>query len=116
MSRVIVAGGRTITDYALVQRAIAASGFDVGVLLSGACPTGVDALGERWARERGVEVERYPARWEEDGRGAGPMRNARMAARADCLVAVWDGKSRGTRSMISLAKQHELRVFVVRVA
>jgi len=42
------------------------------------------------------------------------MRNKQMAENADGLVAVWDGSSRGTASMIDLGKAHGLRIFVVR--
>ncbi|MEQ8572021.1 MAG: hypothetical protein RMA76_44275 [Deltaproteobacteria bacterium] len=37
-----------------------------------------------------------------------------MAENADALVAVWDGESRGTRSMIELAQHYGLRVLVLR--
>lgn len=37
-----------------------------------------------------------------------------MAENADALVAFWDGKSRGTASMIDLAYRYNLRVRIVR--
>lgn len=112
--RVIVAGSRTITDAALVARAIAASGFEVTELVSGCEPHGVDALGEAWAAERGIPVRRFPAPWKALGRRAGPVRNEAMARYAEALVAVWDGHSPGTRDMIVRAGAHGLIVFVER--
>ena len=76
--------------------------------------SGADALGERYAQERGYETEVYPADWKTNGRAAGPIRNAQMAAVADALIAFWDGKSRGTKNMIDTATKRGLQVAVVR--
>ena len=35
-----------------------------------------------------------------------------MAEAAEGLIAVWDGKSAGTRNMITTARERDLRVFV----
>lgn len=35
-----------------------------------------------------------------------------MADRAEALIALWDGESRGTKHMIDLARRKGLRVFV----
>lgn len=35
-----------------------------------------------------------------------------MAKNAEGLIAIWDGKSRGTMHMINIARDHNLRVFV----
>jgi hypothetical protein len=39
-----------------------------------------------------------------------------MASMADALIAVWDGKSRGTKNMIETAEKMGLRVYVHRYA
>jgi hypothetical protein len=110
-----VAGSRTIRDPRVVARAIAASGFDVTVLVSGGAQ-GVDRLGEEWARDRYVHVERWPADWAKHGKAAGPIRNEAMAAAAHALVAVWDGVSRGTAHMVRAARARGLQVYVHNVA
>ena len=51
-------------------------------------------LGERYAKENGYSIDRYPAEWKEYGKKAGIMRNAVMADNADALIAYWDGISR----------------------
>ena len=56
----------------------------------------------------------YPADWERHGRAAGPIRNEEMAEVSDALIAFWDGKSRGTKSMIEIARRKGLQVAVVR--
>lgn len=109
--RVIVAGTRTCESAQAVSRAIEASGFDVTEVVSGGAQ-GVDALGEAWAAERGIKVTLFPADWAGHGRRAGPVRNEKMADYADALVAIWDGKSPGTRSMCTLARRAGLRVHI----
>jgi hypothetical protein len=44
------------------------------------------------------------------GRKAGPLRNQEMAEEADALIAIWDGQSAGTRSMIEEAHKLGLDV------
>ena len=109
--KTIIAGSRGIRDYDCICRAIADSGFPVTHVLSGAA-AGVDALGERRARENGVSCRRYPAEWSRRGRGAGFFRNERMARDAEALIAVWDGSSRSTAHMIETAQQKRLKIFV----
>ena len=81
------------------------------VFVSGDC-RGADKLGERYALENGYEVEYYPAEWEKYGKSAGPKRNEKMAEVADYVICFWDGKSRGTGSMIKCAERYgkELKV------
>lgn len=74
------------------------------VILSGGC-VGADMLGERFAKEKGYAIERFVAEWGKYGRGAGPKRNFEMAMASDYVICFWDGKSRGTASMISYAKK-----------
>lgn len=110
--RTIVAGSRGITDYAVVEAALAQCPWEITTVLSGRAFR-VDRLGELWAQRRGLEVEVYPANWKAYGELAGFVRNVYMAQRAEALVAVWDGECNGTGHMIRTAKKHELKVFIV---
>ena len=74
------------------------------IIISG-CASGADTLGERYAVENGFKIEKYPADWQKYGKSAGPRRNLQMAEACDFVICFWDGKSRGTRSMIEYAKQ-----------
>jgi hypothetical protein len=111
--RVIIAGSRTATR-ANVDAALKSCPFSVSLVLSG-CARGADTFGEMWATERGVPVEVYPADWKRLGKRAGVIRNEQMAERADALVAVWDGESRGTQHMIETAKSRGLLVHIHKV-
>ncbi len=59
-----------------------------------------------------MPIERYPADWDKHGKPAGYIRNAEMADKAEALLALWDGQSRGTLHMINLAKKKGLLVYV----
>lgn len=124
----IVAGSRSITDYDIIKKAIEASGFHITCIVSGGAK-GVDSLGERYAREHGIEIRLFPAEWEDfsspcirkynrHGKAynalAGPRRNGRMAEYADALIAVHNG-SAGTLDMIKQAKSRGLQIFEYRI-
>lgn len=109
--RVIIAGSRTITSYKTVCEAIEASGFDITCVVSGTA-RGVDKLGEEWALRHAKSVKKFPAWWERYGKRAGYLRNEEMARNADALIAVWDGKSAGTKHMIDIANNAGLKVYV----
>lgn len=116
MFRVIIAGSRDFSDYQFLREKMDRLLSNVKEPIAVVCgkARGADTLGERYALERGYEVLPFPANWERYGRSAGYRRNVQMAENADALVAFWDGKSMGTRHMISAAKSHGLRVRVVK--
>lgn len=99
--KVIIAGSRDVKDYMLVARTVEESGWKdkITEVVSG-CATGVDTLGEQWARANNIPIKEMPANWNQYGNSAGPMRNRQMAEYADAAIVIWDGKSRGTRNMI----------------
>ena len=115
--RVIIAGCRDFNDYELLKEKcdyfLQDEKKEDVVIISGHA-SGADALGERYAQERGFQLETFPADWKAHGRAAGPIRNARMASAANALIAFWDGKSRVTKNMIEIAKNHNLKVVIVR--
>ena len=117
--RLIVAGSRDFTNYELLKQKcdslLSLKKQTHSIVIVSGTARGADQLGERYAAERGYQVERFPADWENDGKAAGPIRNAQMAAYADALVAFWDGRSRGTKDMIERAEMRNLPVRVIRV-
>lgn len=119
--RIIIAGTRTFNDYKLLKHKvneIIQKDFitDAHVsIISGTCE-GADQLGEKFAEENGYYVSRFPAEWDLYGRDAGMIRNKKMAKFAmeddsiGVLIAFWNGKSPGTRGMLSIAHKYGLRV------
>ena len=110
--RVIIAGSRSIVSFESVRLAIEHSGFQISEVVCG-CARGADTLGERWGVERGIPIKRFPADWQRFGRSAGFRRNSDMAQYAEALVLIWDGSSRGSASMLRLARERRLRCFVM---
>jgi hypothetical protein len=114
--RVLVCGGRTFTDFALLclilDRVLGFPNRDPlsVTLIHGAAP-GADSLADDYARLRGIPVDKYPAEWSTFGRGAGPLRNRKMLieGKPDLVVAFPGG--RGTANMILQAKIRGVRVY-----
>ena len=113
MTRVIVAGGRDVDALPQLPE-VMEQYFDPknDILVNGGCPTGVDAIALHYAVNRHAVHQVFHADWDTHGKAAGPIRNREMAANADVLIAFWDGKSRGTKSMIDEALRHQLEVHV----
>lgn len=112
MLKVIVAGGRQFNDYERLKSVLDNIPKPFAVVCGEA--RGADTLGKRYAIENGLKVHSFPADWDTHGKSAGHKRNAQMAEFAGALVAFWDNSSRGTKSMIELARAKGLKVVVVR--
>lgn len=76
--RVLVTGSRSWEDRRVIRDALAEVWDRDAVLVSGACPTGADALCEACWTHWGGQVERHPADWKQFGRRAGFQRNAEL--------------------------------------
>ena len=111
--KLIIAGSRTVprSAYPLIDKSIRKPGSITEIVCGDA--RGADRLGEEWANSRGIPVAHFPAYWNRYGRVAGRMRNEQMAIYADCLLAIWDGESPGTRHMISEMRRLNKPVKVV---
>lgn len=116
--KTIIAGCRNVPNRLaarLVEDAIDACpwGEEITEILHGGA-SGVDSAAGYVCRGH-WPVTVFPADWEKYGRSAGPIRNRLMASKADALIAVWDGRSRGTAHMIKEAERRGLRVYVHRM-
>lgn len=112
--RVIVAGSREFNNYHKLKKkldSILKNQTDI-TIISGTA-NGADKLGERYAEENHHKLEEYPAMWDVFGKSAGYRRNEEMAKVADACVVFWDGKSKGTKHMIDLAKKHKLKLRII---
>ena len=112
--KLIIAGGRDFNNYDRLE-------YVLSVLLKNQKPfaivcgmaRGADALGRSWGLNNGIEIIEMPADWGQYGKGAGYIRNKEMAKIATHCICFWDGKSRGTKHMIDLAKEFNLNLRVV---
>jgi len=112
--KVIIAGSRGFSDYELLKAElnILIHHKKVEEVVSGTA-NGADKLGEKWAKEYSFNVKQFPADWNKFGKRAGYIRNEEMAKYATHCVVFWDGKSKGSKHMIDLAKKYNLITEVI---
>lgn len=111
MKRILITGSRDLSDYEVVASALSKTVVADSVVVHGDCPTGADALAEKWCNSNGVHTEKHPAQWAELGKRAGPVRNIQMVelGAAVCL-AFPRGESRGTRHCMRIASEAGIEV------
>lgn len=107
--RVIICGSRGWGDRQRIADRIADLPGDTTVVHGNA--RGVDRVAHQEAQKAGLMVEIHPADWDYYGKGAGLIRNEKMASLgADLLIAFWDGKSQGTSDMMERAAEHGIPI------
>ena len=114
---IVIAGSRNFNNYPLLQQTLSSYIKDLPkqpiMIISGGAK-GADQLGERYAKEHKLPTKRFIPDWDLWGKAAGPIRNRKMAQVADVIFVFWDGKSRGSQSMIQCAKNAKVQCFVIR--
>lgn len=123
--RLIIAGSRKLSAspseisqyintflYEVKKESMFEKDISITEVISGTA-SGIDTDGERWARVNNIPVSRFPADWNKYGKQAGYLRNVQMAEHADALLAIWDGKSKGTSHMIKIAKKKGLKIVYI---
>lgn len=98
--KIAIVGSRTAgeQDYWLIDAHIPAQ---ITLIVSGGA-RGADSLARRYARQHGLPLEEFLPDYETFGRMAPIYRNHQIVGRADYIMCLWDGKSPGTRHVISL--------------
>lgn len=110
---VAIVGSRTINDYELFKAATKQSGFEITEIVSGGA-NGVDKLAERYARENNIPIKILRPDWDKFGKSAGIRRNVDINKAVEAVIALWDGKSRGTAHSIQLATRRKMPLFVMK--
>jgi len=113
--RILITGSRNWSDEDVIDGALRAAFYEFGpaTLVSGACPTGADAIAERIWEAHAFPVERHPADWETHGKAAGPLRNQQMVdLGADICLAFPLPDSRGTKHCMGAADKAGIPVVV----
>lgn len=123
-----IVGSRTITDYNTVEMALQQSpwyrptsfALDKYTFVSGGAD-GVDTIAEEIAEEHStqefshmdIEIHVIEPDWDDWSRGhPAKVRNTEIVEESDVIVAVWNGKSTGTRDTIDKALDRGVPIFV----
>ncbi|AII50841.1 SLOG family protein [Hymenobacter sp. APR13] len=99
---VAVVGSRSATGSTALQQRL--TELQPALVVSGGA-AGADALAARWARAHGVPLLELRPDYATHGPGAPHVRNAEIVRRADLVLAVWDGRSKGTLSALKAARR-----------
>jgi hypothetical protein len=122
MKNVLVCGSRTWGDCWPIQVLLAGLKDDIARNGEAICilhgdARGADAEADVWARYNGFRVIRYPAKWDEHGKAAGPIRNQEMLDHGfpEHVIAFCDDleNSKGTADMVRRAKKAGIPTYVV---
>ena len=79
---------------------------------------GIDSAAERYAYTNSVPITVIKPDYDKYERIAPLVRNKKIADISDMVLAVWDGKSRGTKFTIDYAKQigRPVKIIVINLA
>lgn len=114
MNSVAVVGSRSFTNYELLKAKLDEihASTPIDCIVSGGA-RGADQLGERWAKENGVDTKIFYPEWKKFGRAAGPIRNKDIVDNAVLVLAFWNGTSTGTLSTIKLTEKAGKNLIIV---
>lgn len=107
----------------IVKRQVALGRTDQVIIVHGDA-VGADTMAENWVKKMrknpfiSVDSHRHPVSpedWKKYGKAAGHIRNHKMADEEEPNVAFafWDGKSPGTKGMISYLLSKGIKTFVM---
>lgn len=77
---------------------------------------GIDTQAREYAHANGIKLTEILPEYEKYGRGAPLRRNLRIIDSADEVLALWDGRSRGTGDVIEKCRLRGKRITVYIVA
>ena len=77
---------------------------------------GIDACAKSFAKEKGISYKEFLPEYSRYGKAAPIIRNKKIVDYADEVLAFWDGKSRGTKSVISYYKDADKNITIIMLA
>ena len=93
--RVAVIGSREIPDFVDVDYLIQRIPLNCTEIISGGA-AGIDSLARQAANRLGLPIREYLPEYGRLGKRAPLARDELIVKNADLVIAIWDGKSRGT--------------------
>lgn len=110
--KLAIIGSREFNDYELLQTTLERYKDKINIVVSGGA-RGADSLGERWAKDNNKKTLIFPADWDKYGKRAGYIRNEDIIKNSDCVIAFWNGISKGTKHSIDLASKFDKPIKIV---
>ena len=112
---IIICGSRDWTDRETIATVLSVAPKWL-IVVNGAAPGADSIADEVWRTEFGGKTISVPAEWEKYGKAAGPIRNKAMLAYSPRFVVAFHDhleRSKGTRSMLTLAKKQNIPTYLV---
>ena len=97
--KIAVVGSRGIKDVEIGKYV-----FESEEIVSGGA-VGVDLCAAEYAHKNGIKLTVFLPEYERYGRAAPIVRNKKIVDYADKVIAFWNGKSKGTLSVIQYAQK-----------
>ena len=111
---IAVIGSRKVDEssWEYIQKRLAVYVKPEDIIISGGA-IGIDKLAERYAKENDIPTQIFLPNYKKFGSKQAPHeRNMLIVNTSDIVIAFWDGKSPGTRSVIAFAKRKNKRIVV----
>lgn len=109
--KLLIVGSRTISDFDL-------EGYvpeGVEMIISGGAK-GIDTVAEQYADAHGIEKLIIRPQYEKFGKAAPIKRDEQMVDIADTVLAIWDGRSKGTKYTLDYAEKKGKSIIKIVVA
>lgn len=76
---------------------------------------GADTYAREFAQKHNLTLIEFLPEYDKYGKGAPLVRNKLIIDNCDCVLAFWDGKSRGTKFTIDYAKEKNKPIKIVQI-
>jgi len=73
---------------------------------------GVDTSAREYAKNNNIKLTEFLPEYDKYGKFAPLKRNLQIIEYADCVIAFWDGKSKGTKHVIENCRKQNKKVTV----
>ena len=97
--KIAIVGSRSITEVNIGKYI-----SECDEIVSGGAQ-GVDFCAAEYARKNGIKLTEFLPQYSRYGRAAPIIRNKKIVDYADKIIVFWDGKSKGTLSVIKYAEK-----------
>lgn len=110
LMKVAIIGSRSLTDIDIEKYVPE----NTDTIISGGA-NGIDSLAEEFASLHNIPTIIFEPEYKKYGKVAPIIRNKQIVQAADIIIAIWDGKSKGTLFTLEYAHKIGKRTFTYRI-